>query len=94
MSVVYLGIGSNIGNRLLFIGKALQKIKSINKTKIVLCSSLYETEPWGIKEQNQFLNCVLKIETALNPDELLIEVKKIESELGRKKKDAMAGEGN
>jgi 2-amino-4-hydroxy-6-hydroxymethyldihydropteridine diphosphokinase len=86
LSVVYLGIGSNIGNRFLFIRKALQKIKSINKTKIVLCSSLYETEPWGIKEQNQFLNCVLKIETGLTPDELLSEVKKIESELGRIKR--------
>lgn len=83
MPLVYLGLGSNIENRFLYIKKALIKINEIKGNKIIFCSSLYETEPWGIKEQNYFLNCAAKIETALAPDELLIEIKKIESELGR-----------
>ena len=87
MPVVYLGIGSNVGNRNLFIRKALDKIGGINKTKIVLCSSLYETEPWGVKEQGRFLNFVLKIETGLSPADLLCKLKEIESGLGRIKRE-------
>jgi 2-amino-4-hydroxy-6-hydroxymethyldihydropteridine diphosphokinase len=87
MSSAYLGLGSNIGDRYTFIKNAILKIKSKKRIKVVHCSSIYETEPWGIKEQGEFLNCVIKIKTDFSPLELLKEIKEIEAEIGRSKKE-------
>ena len=51
--------------------------------KIVAKSRLYESEPWGFKSEHWFLNQVVKIETALSPDDLMKELLEIEKELGR-----------
>ena len=51
--------------------------------KIVAKSRLYESEPWGFKSEHWFLNQVVKIETALSPDDLMKELLDIEQELGR-----------
>lgn len=82
MPLVYIGIGSNIGNRQANCLKALERLKNngiiINKT-----SALYETEPWGLKEQPQFINAVAEAETTLPPTGLLQMLKGIEKEMGR-----------
>jgi 2-amino-4-hydroxy-6-hydroxymethyldihydropteridine diphosphokinase len=83
MATVYIGIGSNLGDReknCLHAIKLLQK-KGITVTKR---SSLYETEPWGLKDQPYFINMAIEIETALEPKELLRILKDIEREIGRK----------
>jgi 2-amino-4-hydroxy-6-hydroxymethyldihydropteridine diphosphokinase len=84
MPVAFLGIGSNIGDRYGYLKKALEKIGNVKGIKFINCSSIYETEPWGIREQKDFLNCVFQIETILSPGELISELKSIETELGRK----------
>jgi 2-amino-4-hydroxy-6-hydroxymethyldihydropteridine diphosphokinase len=84
--LVYLGLGSNIGDKKSFIKSAGNEISKLTGTKVIKSSSLYKTEPWGIKNQDYFLNSVLEIETALNPKDFLSELKKIESDLGRIKR--------
>ena len=81
---VFLAIGSNMGNR--FQNIELAKIKlSNNKIKIVKSSSFYETLSWPNVNNPKFLNIVLKVETNLQPLNLLDLCKKIEKSLGRKK---------
>lgn len=85
--MVYLGLGSNLGDKKKFIESAIAGISGLKDTDIIKCSSLYKTDPWGIKNQDFFLNSVVELETSLNPAELLSELKRIESELGRKKRN-------
>ena len=85
--MIYLGLGSNIGDKLNFINSAEEEISKLKKTKVLRSSSIYKTEPWGIKSQEEFLNSVLEIESGLKPEELLIELKKIEIVLGRKNRE-------
>jgi len=80
----YLGIGSNIGNRLSFILKSLEEIKTLGK--IVKLSTVYESKAWGLEEQPPFLNLVVRIDTKLPPTELLLRLKRIEKNLGRKER--------
>ncbi len=82
---VYLGLGSNLGNRIKNINQAIVLLSKNNRIKILKKSSFYETEPVGFKNQKWFINCVLKIRTNLSPHELLIESKNIEKILKRKK---------
>lgn len=84
MSIVYIGIGSNLGNR---EENCLHAIKLLEKGGIIVKkrSSLYETEQWGVKDQPPFLNMAIEIETALKPKELLALLKDIETEVGREK---------
>jgi 2-amino-4-hydroxy-6-hydroxymethyldihydropteridine diphosphokinase len=84
MSIVYLGIGSNLGNREGNCKRALELIE--NKGILIRKkSSLYETVPWGIKDQPLFLNMVIAIETELRPKELLKVLQDLETEVGRVK---------
>jgi len=82
MSRVILGLGSNMGDRR---KKLLTAIDEIGKKigVIELVSSIYETEPWGFKTDNQFLNLVLIVDTDLSPSEVLARILTIEAELGR-----------
>lgn len=82
MAVVYIGIGSNIGNRQANCKIAIEGLK--NKGIVVRkASSMYETEPWGLKEQPRFINMAVEAETGFSPDELLRAIKDIEKEMGR-----------
>ncbi len=90
MPFAYLGLGSNIGNRIEYIKKALVAISKLPKTKITKISSLYETEPYGIKEQPWFINLAVEISTELKPDELFKKCKLIETKLGRQKREKWA----
>lgn len=85
MSIVYLAIGSNLGDRHENIETAKMLLLE-NNINILHCSSIIETIPaGGPPDQPNFLNGVIKIETNLNPDDLLDLLKTIESKLGRKK---------
>ena len=83
VSSIYLGIGSNLGNKKANIEKA--KFELIHNN-IMICesSSYYESLSWPNPKNPKFFNIVLKIKTNLNPYELLKKCKQIESKLGRK----------
>ena len=82
MNTVYLSLGSNLGNRVKYLNDALSLIeKEIGK--IVKRSSLYETEPWGIRDQSMFINMTACVITNLSPALLLKTILEIEQKLGR-----------
>ena len=83
MTIVYLCLGSNKGDRVGYVQQATGLIGALNDTKIVRTSSLYETQPWLEKEITWFVNAVIEIKTALSPQELLSECQRIEKQLGR-----------
>ncbi|RCK76481.1 MAG: 2-amino-4-hydroxy-6-hydroxymethyldihydropteridine pyrophosphokinase [Ignavibacteriae bacterium] len=80
---VYLGLGSNVGDRLNNLKKAIGELEKV--VKILNISSVYETEPWGVQNQERFYNSVVEVETELYPIELLEKLQQIELKLGRKK---------
>ena len=79
---VFLGLGSNLGNRSENLLMA-QKLIEDKVGKTLSKSSIYETAAWGITEQNAFLNQVLEIETIFSPNAVLHLVLKIEKDMGR-----------
>lgn len=84
MVKVYIGIGSNLGNRQENIKKAIQQIKNLEKTEIAGISSLIQTKPQEATGPD-YLNAVLKIKTELQPYRLLECLQEIENNLGRKR---------
>ncbi len=78
---VYLGIGSNVGDRLGFLQAAIDSLPP--QVKPLAQSPVYQTPAWGYTEQDAFLNQVLRAETGLSPDDLLTYVKKLEEQVGR-----------
>jgi len=82
MSKVFIGIGSNLGDRQGNCEKAIEVLEE-KGIKVGRRSSMYETEPWGVREQDKFINMVVEAETGLSPQELLDVVKGIEYEMGR-----------
>lgn len=85
MAEVYLLLGSNMGDRQRFLQEATRLLQERVGT-VLKPSSIYETEPWGFTNKNNFLNQVLLVETSLNPYELLKVIKAIETKLGRIRK--------
>lgn len=81
LNVVYLALGTNLGDRKQNLLRALDEIAGF--VQISAQSSIYETEPWGFSEQPSFLNMVLVGETALDPFGLLRRLKEMEAEIGR-----------
>jgi len=86
---VYLGLGSNLGDRQSTIEQAI-KLIGMYVGMVSRRSSLIETEPWGFDSENRFLNGVVCCETMLSPREVLSKTQRIERELGRKKKTSSA----
>jgi 2-amino-4-hydroxy-6-hydroxymethyldihydropteridine diphosphokinase len=82
MSIVYLSLGTNLGNKQNNISSATQLIEE-RIGKITVQSALYSYEPWGFYSINRFLNTAIKVETSLSPHELLNESQEIELLLGR-----------
>ena len=85
MAVVYLGLGSNLGDREENIWRAVDLLEEYIG-ELLKCSSLLETEPVGFRSKHHFLNAVASFETRLAPDALLDETQAIERELGRTQK--------
>src|SRR4030042_4821806 len=81
--IAYIGIGSNLGDKLNQCEKAISEILKIDYHKLLAKSSLFKTQPIGYASQDGFVNGVIKIETDLEPPELLRTLKTIESQLGR-----------
>ena len=79
--IVYLALGSNMGNRLANLKAAISNVTP--QMTVKKKSSVYETPPWGFKEQDAFLNQVIKVKTSLAPEPLLRHLKRLEVALGR-----------
>ncbi|NLG40544.1 MAG: 2-amino-4-hydroxy-6-hydroxymethyldihydropteridine diphosphokinase, partial [Chloroflexi bacterium] len=81
MTVAYLGLGTNLGDREENLRRAVDAIAK--KMRVCKQSSVYETSAWGYTDQPDFLNQVIEVETNLSPLRLLNFLKKTEVELGR-----------
>ena len=84
MKVVYLGLGSNLGDRTAALQTALQKLDS-PALRLLKVSSVYETEPMGFRDQGWFLNLCAEFETTLFPRQLLQRTQRTEREMGRRR---------
>lgn len=82
MATVYIGIGSNMGDRRTNCLQAIEKLEG-RGIAVRRVSSLYETEPWGVPDQPRFINMAVEAETGLSPEALLSVLKYIEREAGR-----------
>ncbi len=87
MSIAYLCLGSNSGDSFKLIEQAVSFLNMLEQTSIVRTSALYETEPWGVKDQNWFLNVAIEVKTKLSPQDLLVKCQNIEKTLGRNRQN-------
>ncbi len=85
-NTVYLSLGSNIGNKKENLEKAIQKISELEDTFILKKAKILETEPFGYLEQDNFLNTCISLKTLYTAEELLVNLLKIELEMGRERK--------
>lgn len=83
MAVVYLGLGSNMGDRMGYLRKAVRSLKETEDIRFVTVSPVYESESLGVVEQPPFLNAVVCIETFHSPEDLMLLTQAIERSLGR-----------
>jgi 2-amino-4-hydroxy-6-hydroxymethyldihydropteridine diphosphokinase len=84
MTTVFLGLGSNVGERVDNINRAVKMLGESGQIRVTAVSSLYETEAMGTSQQADFYNCAVRVETDLDPHALLAKVKGIELKLGRR----------
>ena len=80
---VFLSLGSNLDSRRCNVQNCIQYLSDSKSIYIIKASSLYETSPMYNLDQNDFINCVVEIQTSLKPLELLKETQSIEMEMGR-----------
>lgn len=85
MTDVYIGVGSNLGDRRGYIKSAIEMLIRSERVKVNKISQLHETEPVGGPPQGRFLNGAIKIKTDLPARELLSLLLEIENALGRKR---------
>jgi len=82
-ALVYLSLGSNIGDRQGHLREAIDHLQA--KRRIVSLSSFYETEPVEFTDQAWFLNCIVALETTESPQELMAAILQIEHQMGRER---------
>ena len=87
MAIVFLSLGSNLGDRLSYVQQAASILGMTNNIQIIATSSFYETEPWQMDTPNWFVNAIVQISTSLSPEELLIVINRIEAQLGRERSE-------
>jgi 2-amino-4-hydroxy-6-hydroxymethyldihydropteridine diphosphokinase len=87
---VYLGLGSNLGDRVWNLSEAIRLIAE-RVGQVVRQSSFIETEPWGFRSDNTFLNAVILCETDKTPREVLLLTQQIERDMGRRQKSVSVG---
>ncbi|MGZ9221298.1 MAG: 2-amino-4-hydroxy-6-hydroxymethyldihydropteridine diphosphokinase [Anaerolineales bacterium] len=80
--IIYLALGSNLGNRLANLKQAVTALSPQMEVKAK--SHVYETPPWGYEDQPRFLNQVIKVKSYLEPEPLLKHIRRLEVTLGRK----------
>lgn len=83
MAIVYLSLGSNLGDRVGYLQQATSLLKATPNLSVVATSSFYESEPWQMNSDNWFVNAILQVSTSLSPEHLLDECQRIELQLGR-----------
>ena len=81
--VAYIAIGSNLGQREVFLAMARRAISALPKTRVLAQTDAEETAPLGPVTQGPFLNQMIAVETELSPQDMLAELKRIEVEAGR-----------
>jgi len=81
MATVYLGLGSNLGDRMAILKRAVAALTALGA--IEACSRVYETAPLHLTDQPAFLNMAVRLATQLAPNDLLGAVKALERDLGR-----------
>lgn len=91
MARVFLSVGSNLGDRLDCLRRAVAELQTMPEVEFLDASALYRTEPWEQRPGQQpdegawFYNCVVSIETTLDPMALLARVQEVEMKLGRRR---------
>ncbi len=83
MARTFIGVGSNEGDRLACISRAIQMLAEAPGARVVQMATILETEPLGGPPQGPYLNTVIELETSLSPPELLEQLQAIERALGR-----------
>ncbi len=86
MKPVWLALGSNLADPLQQVQNALDALAAIPQTRVVAVSSFYRTPPYGPQDQPDYLNAVVELATALQPDALLDHTQRVEQEQGRVRK--------
>jgi len=84
MERCYIGLGSNLSDRIGMISKAIGCLSSCGGIAVSAISRFYRTPPWGVVDQPDFVNAVVEVHTHLSPGELLSLAKSIEASLGRR----------
>lgn len=79
---IYIGLGSNLGNKKLHLQTAIDEIEK-RIGHVVRQSAFIESEPWGFESNNTFVNAVIAVDTDMTPTDVLKETQKIEREMGR-----------
>jgi 2-amino-4-hydroxy-6-hydroxymethyldihydropteridine diphosphokinase len=82
--IAYIGVGSNLGDKIHQCEQGLREILGVDRHRLLARSSFYKTQPLGVLDQDWFVNAAIKIETDLEPHELLQSLNEIESKLGRR----------
>lgn len=89
---VYISLGSNIGAKRENCQNGIDALNTISKGTLLKCQSrFYKTEPMDFKDQDWFVNLVVKLNTDLDPFDLFLRLKEIEQKAGRKKSDVKYG---
>ena len=86
-TIAYIGLGSNLSEPFKQVQTAINEIKKLEKCLVIKVSSLYLSKPMGPQDQDDYINAVLALETALPPIELLDALQKIENKAGRVRKE-------
>ena len=87
---VYIGLGTNVGDREHFLREAIRHLGEVENFTIKRTSRFFETEPVGMTDKGLFLNGVLEGETTLSPHDLLLELKILEKKVGRTRREKSA----
>ena len=86
MPRLFIGIGSNLGDRIESLRSGVTRLRDTDCLSVVRCSSVYETEPVGKKDQGPFLNAVVECASSCEPGNLLSVLREIERQCGRKER--------
>lgn len=85
MATVYVGLGTNLGDREAHLAGALDRLAEAEQVEVAAVSPVYDSEPAGYRDQPRFLNLVARLETELPPETLLERVQGIEAAMGRER---------
>jgi 2-amino-4-hydroxy-6-hydroxymethyldihydropteridine diphosphokinase len=83
IGIVYLSLGSNIGDRKNNLREAIRRLGAVGRVTSI--SSFYETEPVEVTDQAWFLNCAVSLETSITPEQLMTGLLRMEEEMGRRR---------